>query len=106
MSTKLKEKQYHHLTRDERCKIETLINLKDKNGKRLYSNTYISNEPGMNKSTISRELKNRIKAKINPRTGTIKVNPYNVSNSLLYESNLSHNLARFSTIPFILGLLA
>ena len=80
-TTKLKEKQYHHLTRDDRCKIETLINLKDKNGKRLYSNTYIANELGVNKSTISRELKNRIKAKINPRTGTIKVNPYNVSDA-------------------------
>lgn len=78
---KLTKKQYHHLTRDDRCKIETLINLKDKNGKRLYSNTYIANELGVNKSTISRELKNRIKAKINPRTGTIKIKPYNVSDA-------------------------
>ena len=80
-TTKLKKKQYHHLTRDDRCKIETLINLKDENGKRLYSNTYIANELGVNKSTISRELRKRIKSKINPRTGTIKVKPYNVSDA-------------------------
>ena len=35
-TTKLKKKQYHHFTRDDRCKIETLINLKDENGKFYY----------------------------------------------------------------------
>ena len=57
-----KEKQYRHLTKSDRIKIESLINQKDKNGKRLFNNTYIANYLGVHKSTISRELKNRKKA--------------------------------------------
>ena len=56
-----KEKQYRHLTKNDRIKIESLINQKDKNGKRLFNNTYIANYLGVHKSTISRELKNRKK---------------------------------------------
>lgn len=39
---KNKKNQYHHLNRDQRAQIEILINEKDKNGKRIYSNTNIA----------------------------------------------------------------
>ena len=71
----LEKKQYHHLTYDERVKIEFMLNEKDENGKRLYSNTDIANKLGVHKSTISRELK-RIKSKINVVTGKIRNLPY------------------------------
>ncbi|MGM9882142.1 MAG: IS30 family transposase [Bacilli bacterium] len=76
-TTKLKKKQYHHLTKEQRVQIEILLNQKDKNGKRLFSNSYIANAIGVNKSTISRELRNRIKSKINVMSGKIKNKPYN-----------------------------
>ena len=52
-----------------------MINEKDENGKRLYSNTDIAKKIGVHKSTISRELK-RIKSKISVITGKIKNLPY------------------------------
>lgn len=79
-TTKTKKKQYHHLTLNDRAKIQSLIDQKDDNGKRLFNNTYIAKYIGVNKSTISRELK-RIKSKINPRTGKIKNIPYNASDA-------------------------
>lgn len=42
-----KEKQYHHLTEADRNKIQALINQKDKNGKRLFNNSYIANYLGV-----------------------------------------------------------
>lgn len=74
-TVKLEKNQYKHLTYDDRIKIEFMINEKDKNGKRLYSNTDIAKKLGVHKSTISRELK-RIKSKINVMTGKIKNLPY------------------------------
>lgn len=71
-----KEKQYRHLTKNDRIKIESLINQKDKNGKRLFNNTYIANYLGVHKSTISRELRNRKKEKMYIRTGKTKTMPY------------------------------
>ena len=71
-----KEKQYRHLTKNDRIKIESLINQKDKNGKRLFNNTYIANYLGVHKSTISRELKNRKKEKMYIRTGKTKTMPH------------------------------
>ena len=71
-----KEKQYRHLTKNDRIKIESLINQKDKNGKRLFNNTYIANYLGVHKSTISKELKNRKKEKMYIRTGKTKTMPY------------------------------
>ena len=50
---KSKKNQYHHLTQDDRNKIEALVNQKDEKGKRLFNNTYIANYLGVNKSTIS-----------------------------------------------------
>lgn len=84
--------QYHHLTKDERAKIQSLIEQKDSNGKRLFNNTYIANYIGVHKSTISRELKNRIKSKIMIRTGHIKNKPYNATdahNDYMFKRGLS-----------------
>lgn len=78
--TKNKKKQYHHLTKDDRAKIQSLIEQKDENGNRLFSNTYIANYLGFHKSTITRELR-RIKSKINVRTGKITNKPYNVEDA-------------------------
>lgn len=80
-TTKLKKKQYHHLTKEQRVQIEILLNQKDKKGKRLFSNSYIANAIGVNKSTISRELRNRIKSKINVMSGKIKNKPYNAADA-------------------------
>ena len=54
-----KKKQYHHLTENDRSTIQTLIEQKDKNGKKLFNNSYIANCLGVHRSTISRELRNR-----------------------------------------------
>lgn len=74
-TTKIK-KQYHHLTLNDRIKIELLINQKDKKGKRLFNNTYIANFLGVHKATISRELRKRRKEKMYIRTGKTKTMPY------------------------------
>ena len=55
-TTKLKENQYHYLTKDE-------------NGKRLFNNTYIAKYIGVNKSTISRELNKRKSYRFMVKTG-------------------------------------
>ena len=70
------KKQYHHLTKEDRIKIELLINQKNENGKRLFNNTYISKILGVHKSTISRELRKRRKEKMYIRTGRTKTMPY------------------------------
>ncbi len=72
----IQKKQYRHLKKEDRVKIEFLINQKDKNGKRLFNNTYIANYLKVHKSTISRELRNRRKEKMYIRTGKIKTMPY------------------------------
>lgn len=60
--TKIKQNQYKHLSFEQRARFQALIEQKDVNGNRLFSNTYIANDIGVHKSTISRELK-RIKSK-------------------------------------------
>lgn len=75
-TTNIKEKQYHHLKKEDRIKIESLINQKDENGKRLFNNTYIANYLGVHKSTISRELRKRRKEKLYIRTGKTRTMPY------------------------------
>ena len=82
------KKQYHHLTYNDRVKIEFMINEKDKNGKRLYSNTDIAKKLGVHKSTISRELK-RITSKINVITGKRKNLPYSA-----YRAQEDYNFKR------------
>ena len=84
--------QYHHLTKDDRAKIQSLVEQKDSNGKRLFNNTYIANYIGVHKSTISRELRKRIKSKIMIRTGHIKNKPYNATdaqNDYIFKRGLS-----------------
>lgn len=76
ITTKMLKKQYHHLTKDDRIKIESLINQKDQNGKQLFSITYIAEYLGVHKSTISRELKKRRKEKVYIRTGKTKTMAY------------------------------
>lgn len=77
---KKEKNQYSHLTKEDRAKIQSLIEQKDENGKRLFNNTYIANYIGVNKSTISRELK-RIKSKISIMSGKIKNRPYNAKDA-------------------------
>lgn len=77
---KMKKNQYHHLTKDDRIKIQSLIEQVDENGKRIFNNSYIANYIGVNRSTITRELK-RIKSKINIRSGKIKNRPYNAEDA-------------------------
>lgn len=89
---KLKKNQYKHLTKEDRCKIEALVNQKDENGKRKFNNTDIANYLGVHKSTISRELRKRIKSKIMIRTGHIKNKPYNATdaqNDYMFKRALS-----------------
>ena len=92
-TTKLEKKQYHHLTKEQRVQIEILLNQKDKNGKRLFSNSYIANAIGVNKSTISRELRNRIKSKINVMSGKIK--------STINTSNIWPQMVRLVLTNFL-----
>ena len=99
---KSEKKQYHHLTKEDRIKIETLINIKDENGKRIYSNSYIAKDLGVHKSTIGRELKNRIKSKINVRSGKIKNIPYNATdaqNNYMFKRGLSKGEYKLRKFP-------
>ena len=75
-----KKNQYHHLTKDDRAKIQSLIEQKDENGKRLFNNSYIARYIGVNRSTITRELR-RTKSKINIRSGRIINRPYNADDA-------------------------
>lgn len=75
-TTKMIKKQYRHLNKEDRIKIESLINQKDQNGKRLFNNTYIAEYLGVHKSTVSRELRKRRKEKMYIKTGKIKTMPY------------------------------
>ena len=89
---KFKENQYKHLTKEDRCKIEALVNQKDEYGKRKFNNTDIANYLGVHKSTISRELRKRIKSKIMIRTGHIINKPYNATdahNDYIFKRGLS-----------------
>lgn len=90
--TKKKENQYHHLTEHDRTVIQTLINVKDKNGKRLFNNSYIANYLGVHRSTISRELNNRKSYHFMIRTGKSYEKPYNATDAhknYLFKRSLS-----------------
>ena len=89
---KKKENQYHHLTEKDRTTIQALIEQKDKNGKRLFNNTYIANYLGVHRSTISRELKNRKSYRFMVRSGITIEKPYNATdahNNYLFKRGLS-----------------
>ena len=99
---KKNKKQYHHLTEDDRNKIQSLIEQKDENGKRLFSNTYIADYIGVNKSTISREIKNRIKSKISVMSGKIRNLPYNATsaqNDYIFKRGLSKGEYKINKYP-------
>ena len=91
-TTKSKGNQYHHLTLEDRIKIETLSSILDENGKRVYNNSYIANLINKDRSTVSRELRKRIKSKIMIRTGHIKNLPYSANKAqedYLFKRSLS-----------------
>ena len=82
----------HHLTEQDRSTIQTLIEQKDKNGKRLFNNSYIANYLGVHRSTISRELKNRKSYRFLIRSGRTIEKPYNATdahNNYLFKRGLS-----------------
>lgn len=89
---KQSKNQYHHLTAKDRATIQTLIEQKDKNGKRLFNNTYIANYLGVHRSTISRELKKRKSYHFMVRSGKMIEKPYNATdahNNYLFKRGLS-----------------
>ena len=100
----LKQNQYHHLSEKDRATIQTLIEQKDKNGKRLFNNTYIANYLGVHRSTISRELKNRKSYRFMVRSGRTIEKPYNATdahNNYLFKRGLSkgqYKLRKFSNM--------
>lgn len=75
-----KNQRFKQLTRDDRAKIELMVNMKDESGNRLYNQSDIARELHVHRSTISRELKRRY-TKINPRTNKQKTLPYNVEDA-------------------------
>lgn len=89
---KTKENQYHHLTKNDRNKIEALVNAKDVKGKRMFNNTYIANYLKVHKSTISRELRKRKSYKFIVRSAKTIEKPYNAedaNNNYLFKRGLS-----------------
>lgn len=101
-TTKSKEKQYHHLTKDDRTKIQSLIEQKDKNGKRLFNNTYIANYIGVNKSTISRELNKRKSYRFMVKSGRSIPKPYNAvdaHNNYIFKRGLSKGEYKLRLFP-------
>lgn len=75
-----KNQCFKQLTRDDRAKIELMLNMKDENGNRLYNQSDIARELHVHRSTISRELKRRY-TEIKPRTNKQKTLPYNVEDA-------------------------
>ena len=99
---KSNKNQYHHLTDKDRATIQALIEQKDKNGKRLFNNSYIANYLGVHRSTISRELRNRKSYRFMIRSGKTYEKPYNAvdaHNNYLFKRGLSkgeYKLRKFS----------
>lgn len=99
---KSEKKQYSHLTYKQRCQIEALVHQKDENGRRLYSNNSIAKYIGISPSTISRELKHRIKSKISVQSGKRTNKPYNANdahNDYLYKRKLSRAKYKLELYP-------
>lgn len=91
-TTKLKRKQYHHLTEKDRITIQSLAEQKDENGKRIFNNTYIANYIGVDRSTVSRELRFRKSYRFMVRSGKTFEKPYNATdaqNNYLFKRSLS-----------------
>lgn len=101
-NTRNKENQYIHLTLNQRNKIEALINQKDATGKRIFNNSYIADYLGVHRSTISRELRKRIKSKIYIRTGKMTNKPYNAvdaQNDYKFKRALSKGQYKLRNYP-------
>ena len=87
-----KENQYHHLTFEDRAKIQTLLEQKEKNGKRSYNNSQIARYLDVNRSTISRELRKRKSYHFIVRSGHTTEKPYNATDAhhnYLFKRGLS-----------------
>ena len=101
---KIKKNQYHHLTMKDRSAIQALAEQKDKNGKRIFNNSYIANYLGVNRSTISRELNNRKSYRFMIRSGRTIEKPYNAidaHNNYLFKRGLSkgqYKLRKYSNM--------
>lgn len=78
---KSKKNQFHHLKEKDRMVIQTLVNQKASNGKRLFNNSYIANYLGVNRSTISRELRKRKSYRFMVRSGKTFEKPYNATDA-------------------------
>ena len=101
-TTKAKQKQYHHLTENDRAKIQSLVEQKDEKGKRLFNNTYIANYIGVDKSTISRELRNRKSYRLMIRSGKSIPKPYNAvdaQNNYIFKRGLSKGEYKLRQYP-------
>lgn len=103
-TSKSNKKQYHHLKEADRVVIQTLVNQKDNNGKRLFNNSYIANYLGVDRSTISRELRNRKSYRFMVRSGRTIEKPYNATdaqNNYIFKRGLSkgqYKLRQFKTM--------
>lgn len=101
---KTKENQYHHLTKADRNQIQALVNQKDKNGKRLFTNSYIAKYLNVHRSTISRELNKRKSYRFMVRSGRTIEKPYNAvdaQNNYLFKRGLSkgqYKLRKYSAM--------
>lgn len=101
-TTNCKEKQYHHLTENDRATIQALIEQKDENGKRLFNNSYIANYLGVDKSTISRELRKRKSYRLMVRSGRSIEKPYNAvdaQNNYIFKRGLSKGEYKLQKYP-------
>lgn len=89
---KSKKNQYHQLTEENRIKIQTLVNQKDSNGKRMFNNSYIADYLHVHRSTISRELRKRKSYRFMVRSGKTIEKPYNATDAhydYLFKRGLS-----------------
>ena len=101
-TTNCKEKQYHHLTENDRATIQALIEQKDESGKRLFNNSYIANYLGVDKSTISRELRKRKSYRLMVRSGRSIEKPYNAvdaQNNYIFKRGLSKGEYKLQKYP-------
>lgn len=108
-TTNCKEKQYHHLTENDRATIQALIEQKDENGKRLFNNSYIANYLGVDKSTISRELRKRKSYRLMVRSGRSIEKPYNAvdaQNNYIFKRGLSKGEYKLRKYPKMAKFIA
>lgn len=99
---KSKKNQYHQLTEEDRIKIQTLVNQKDSNGKRMFNNSYIADYLHVHRSTISRELRKRKSYRFMVRSGKTIEKPYNATDAhydYLFKRGLSKGEYKLRKYP-------